>query len=633
MKSEELYINKQRVDLGSGNITLKFQSNFLGDIAKIQTNFSHTISVPKTANNTRIFELSDMPSIAGTAGYGIRRQFANARYLRNGIEILNGNAILMSATDKSFDLCLNWGDLLELVRFLSYDFTLNNAFSQSYVLKWHDNSISDTYINAPSGFFGYYAGFYDFDINTSPHLKINVHPSVRVSHLIEAIQQMPMGQIPVEDELTFLMHDGTNLSEQFEDVALLCMTKKQTKEAIDANPLGISSSYADTLSFNSPYNYYRLRLLSEIKNPFFETYTIPNAPSRVIVRRNINTLELSFNVRIDTVNNITGNAYFIVSKSDTETGAANTNNDIYRIRMNVNGNSATISNTTTINKNFAENDKFYFFIAVFGGGYTRITANISINSIWDENETTPDVEYPGMFPVYANLPDINFIDFIKALCWMKALFAYRKNDDPNTVIRFAPVELLYSNKPNAYNWSNKMINRQKPTPKHISYKYGNMAQNNILKYKEDEFNSQTSIDVDDATLPQNADFITLPFAASIESENKPMYVNGTVNTPCARINQYSKNENDELEFSVLEPRILRISKLPSNNNIGILRFYGIEFSRLKQTYYQKYQELVRRPVVIKEQFIIPEHELKNIDFSIPVYLSHIWHTLFCIISL
>ena len=55
--TEELYINNKRVDMNADTkITLNFKSNILGDISKITSSNSQTISLPKTNHNRNMID-------------------------------------------------------------------------------------------------------------------------------------------------------------------------------------------------------------------------------------------------------------------------------------------------------------------------------------------------------------------------------------------------------------------------------------------------------------------------------------------------------------------------------------------------------------------------------------------------
>jgi hypothetical protein len=148
-----------------------------------------------------------------------------------------------------------------------------------------------------------------------------------------------------------------------------------------------------------------------------------------------------------------------------------------------------------------------------------------------------------------------------------------------------------------------------------------MAQHNYIKYKEDKNDkviSQASIEVDTEILKEN-DLITLPYAASRQG-----YVTGIGgDTECARVPQYTKTEG-KIEFRVLEPRILTaFSYLHFNVDFpsDYSSYINLDASNLKKKYYEEYQQIMFRPVVITERFNLTEIDLRDIDFTKPIYLE------------
>ena len=83
--TRELIIEGQHVDLAPDtDITLEFVNNIIGDIGKISLSRSYTVKIPKTIRNTRIL---DDPGRPGHES-GVPRRFLNARYYRNGIDLI-----------------------------------------------------------------------------------------------------------------------------------------------------------------------------------------------------------------------------------------------------------------------------------------------------------------------------------------------------------------------------------------------------------------------------------------------------------------------------------------------------------------------------------------------------------------
>ena len=226
-------------------------------------------------------------------------------------------------------------------------------------------------------------------------------------------------------------------------------------------------------------------------------------------------------------------------------------------------------------------------------------------------------EYVNRFYYVPNLPDIKQIDFIKAISSLCGMFAIPDSDG----IRFITMDEIVSNKPKALNWTKRVVafypqNR----PKLLSFSLDGFAQKNIYKWKDDdEGKNDGIIYVDDKTLDEEEEVITLPFAAS--------EIKSSRTGPYTEIPLYSYNENGELEYNDnLIPRLLVME------NQTIATFEGMDWVSIIATQYKTYQEEVREPKVITELIEIPDYELKKLDMSVPIYLGQ-YGKFYAIISI
>lgn len=119
---QELLFNGQAVDmLPDEAVTLQYRSNLLSDIDKITSSNSLTIRLPKTPRNSVIFNFADTLFTSG-----IERKWYNAVYSRNGIQLINGKAALLSANGEAYEVCLVWGIFDKLEEWFKSDDTLRD---------------------------------------------------------------------------------------------------------------------------------------------------------------------------------------------------------------------------------------------------------------------------------------------------------------------------------------------------------------------------------------------------------------------------------------------------------------------------------------------------------------------------
>lgn len=119
--TQELYIDGMRVDLPPDIITLQYRSNLFGDIDKITSSNSLTIRLPKTPNNNKVMNFADLPFTTGIA-----RDWHDAVYCRDGIQVVRGKVALLSANREEYEVALIWGIVARLSELLNGDYTLRD---------------------------------------------------------------------------------------------------------------------------------------------------------------------------------------------------------------------------------------------------------------------------------------------------------------------------------------------------------------------------------------------------------------------------------------------------------------------------------------------------------------------------
>lgn len=577
---EELYINDKKVDLGDARITLNHKSNLLGDITTINASNSLTIKLPKTVRNREILDCPDQPSYSGK----YLRKYINARYFRNGIEILKGFAVLLSSSD-TYEICLSWGELFELTEFLNEGDTLNEYLDNGEEIMWGQGILDNRT----------YGAFYRNENNLLQDTPI--HPSVFVSEILQKIQD--------KSALVFKFPQDT--TDWLADKKVLCATRQASRTAehsIKGNIItqGLGASYSEYptagrliyIGWDGANKNYSFNLDDENDTivPNVEIYTVAVLP-HLTVKTNGNE-PARFNL------------WLVAYDDKLENGGKR----IEGVKF-----SYTSDNTYNLEDYLvipeANDYKTYCFYIICDYDYTGYISSISgtmeiLSAIEDTGGGFGEIPYPGYFPPYINLPDISLADFIKNISALTGTFPHRYKNDPTNVITFSPLEIIYQNKSKGIDWSDKLVFRG--YPKEVSYKVNDMARKNYIQYKDDEqvpTRASGVIEVNDTTLSREKNLFEMSFSASETYNN------------VAVIHKYSKT-NDELEEFNIEPRIL--SSHQDKYGYIYLSFDGMSFYNIVKTRYQGYQRIMREPIVLKEDFRLTELDIKNIDFTIPIFL-------------
>lgn len=574
---EELYIKGESVDLGDSEITLNFKSNLLGDISKITASNSYTITFPRTNKNIRLL---DFPDVAGHESYMMRDYF-NAEYYRNGVKLFDAKAVLISCSEDGFDVALTWGMSEKFIQLMNDDKSIQEFADMD--LPWnssttYDNGLVDGQLS--HGYIRHNAGI-DVDSNRD---KIFIHPSVNCMRLLEEIASyygiaMEWGSYKQYIELLYLPLISQKANPKYNYFQA---------EFIKINNFGLEMSLNSTLSGISivaSNSYIKIDDLSTDWNLLVNIFT--NAPSN------------KSNVVLVRFNGNGGNFYNLYLNSDSRGTCS--------YKGKIPGN---INNYSYVTINF-----------IIQNGYTIIKGNGGIVKLSSINYDNKQLSYGGVYPIGSNLPDISVVDFIKQICWLFGLFAIKSD----TGVSFISVNKIIDNRDKAVDWSKKLV----PTgwtAKETSYTFGDFAQKNYFRYEENE-NAKSAdgyMVVQNKTLDYEKDLLKLPYTAG--GDNGDM-----------RAVPYFKWSDDGtiVELEDCGDRIMQlvISFDSQGKEDARLDFSDLKFqNRVSRFGLSYYQDLIKSPFVIKDTFRLTEIDLKNLDYTIPVYIER-YSAFFAIISI
>ena len=568
---EELYIKGESVDLGDSEITLNFKSNLLGDISKITASNSYTIKLPRTNKNIRLL---DFPDVAGHESYMMRDYF-NAEYYRNGVKLFDAKAVLISCSEDGFNVALTWGMSEKFIQLMNDDKSIQEFADMA--LPWnssttYDNGLVDGQLS--HGYIRHNAGI-DVDSNRD---KIFIHPSVNCMRLLEEIAS----------------YYG------------LTMDWGSYKQYIELLYLPLISQKA-----NPKYNYY----FAEIKLEY------PGTPNTVVKYVQTNMTLGIYNHVMGLTIHLNGSGNYRIESNVKTKNSANPiyllidkdNNNIYSSAFTYDGNYMY-----SFNKEYLTEEKDLYLHIDFQSQIDESYNNyIKITDI----ELNDEAQYHTYYPIGSNLPDISVVDFIKQICWLFGLFAIKSD----TGVSFISVNKIIDNKNKAVDWSKKLV----PTgwtAKETSYTFGDFAQKNYFRYEENE-NAKSAdgyMVVQNKTLDHEKDLLKLPYTAG--GDNGDM-----------RAVPYFKWSDDGtiVELEDCGDRIMQlvISFDSQGKEDARLDFSDLKFqNRVSRFGLSSYQDLIKSPFVIKDTFRLTEIDLKNLDYTIPVYIER-YAAFFAIISI
>lgn len=576
---EELYIKGERVDLRDDEITLNFESNLLGDISKITASNSYTITLPRTDKNIRLLEF---PDVAGHESYMMRDYF-NAEYYRNGVKLFDAKAVLISCSEDGFDVALTWGMSEKFIQLMNDDKSIQEFADMA--LPWNSSTTYDNGLvngQLSHGYIRHNAGI-DVDSNRD---KIFIHPSVNCMRLLEEIASyygltMDWGSYKQYIELLYL--------------PLISQKASSKYNFFEANITGTLDSDIKYVKFT------QINRVDGINISNTETYGD-------VVRIYETSLDWELDILIYTNKHNTLNVVELAFYSNAQ----------YIKSLQISSNDIGLC---------AYKGVIPFDITE----YSNITIRIRINNgallgfiksyIKIFSEDVQSVSYNQYYPIGSNLPDISVVDFIKQICWLFGLFAIKSD----TGVYFISVNKIIDNKDKAVDWSKKLV----PTgwtAKETSYTFGDFAQKNYFRYEENE-NAKSAdgyMVVQNKTLDHEKDLVKLPYTAG--GDNGDM-----------RAVPYFKWSEDgtTVELEDCGDRIMQlvISFDSQGKEDARLDFSDLKFqNRVSRFGLSSYQDLIKSPFVIKDTFRLTEIDLKNLDYTIPVYIER-YAAFFAIISI
>lgn len=577
---EELYIKGESVDLGDSEITLNFKSNLLGDISKITASNSYTITLPRTNKNIRLL---DFPDVAGHESYMMRDYF-NAEYYRNGVKLFDAKAVLISCSEDGFDVVLTWGINDKFISLINDDKSIQEFADEA--LLWNSESTYDYGLTSDRSYpqNGYIPMNTGIDVDSNRD-KIFVHPSASVKVLLEQIEYV----------YGMTLSFPSDIMEKIERLYIPLVSQKS----------------------NPKYNYFAVKFgnyLADFSFEFLQTNSISGAylfqgstyqPFSIVISNTSIEWYLSINIKTNQDNE---GSFVLVVFSDSEYNKLHE----FKIYTDTKG---SHSYNGRIPFNISDYDLIR--ISAYGGGNVIIDKESS-NIILKNPNITENIKYGTYYPVGSNLPNIKVVDFIKQICWLFGLFAIKSDMG----VSFIPVETIIDNKGNAVDWSKKLV----PigwTAEETSYTFGDFAQKNYFRYEENE-NAKSAdgyMVVQNKTLDHEKDLVKLPYTA------------GGDNGDMSSVPYFKWNDDGEnIDLVDCGDRIMYLHYESGTGEYPKLSFKGLSFNEIILKYYSYYQDHIKSPFVIKDTFRLTEIDLKNIDYTIPVYIER-YAAFFAIISI
>lgn len=571
--TRELIINGQHVDLpDSTDITLEFANNIVGDVGKINLSHSYTIKLPRTIRNARILDDPGTPAHESTA----TRQFLNARYYRNGIDLLGPVQLyILKTTQKEYELAMVWNTLEELQTLSQSDQTLNDLPGLPEP-QWVESDGLPNYKTDYDGvvFAQYISGL---GANTYPSVNCASHPSMRIRNLLERI----MLNAKVDYELS------PEAENRLKDIVLLAAPNHAPTYQMEIE----SGVRAYTVN-----NLRNVLSLGRIEKGW-DAPRVDSSDNDKFYTDGQNTFNAMVNLHVDYNANME-NAYVSIKGVPTSTsGNRHPPVEIFRRPFVPNETGWEVDFDEEINVSGWASFLFTGWLPALAPDPIAKDPMKPLVTIYKKHEALR-LDKVNLFPIAGNLPDIKQWEFVQSIAAMFGLVLIIKN---NALMITTYDEML--NRGRAQSWDDKIADDTKD-PAEITYTLDNWTQANVIAFKDDvplNFHPNISIKVEDVTLKESREWAKLAFAASIGGQ-------------AIHYNMKSGAAEDVK----IQPRIFRLSKVDGTNSLEFTDdLYG---SGMAQKY-AGLQEAVRKPVKLFAKARLHELDIAALDLTRPVYLS------------
>lgn len=586
----ELYLNGAAVDLPTKqDLTLELKSNFLGDITKLQGSYSYSLTLPRTARNSRVLDAPEVLAHESTAA----RRYMDALLLVDGVNIFGGSgaAVLLGTSADGYSITLQWNGMRKYSSWLNDDPSIKDIPRKS--IKWSRTPTAYT-----TGSVNPVNATYDPGVSLNIFTDIACHPAMSMSAILAQIIN-GMAEDPVPFGIP------TDVDEELEKLMVVLTTRNSVKDST-------------ALGFTAPRIYLPAGVYGNNAMKLYYTdgyYTDGNA--------NYDTTSRNFEMK-------SGASEVRVRLKWSGYGRSEARQSFFQvIGVTADGKTET-AYSYAINKSTSS----YYIIdldtTVDLDGYTSYYLQFDTNFLYSANDTrreyltpveffvTPqfDTVYLGDDFATDNLPDIKQSDFIKAVC---AIFNLAVVPDKyfSLGFNFVSRESLYDNESKALDWSSKLVGSGDPDE--VDYSLDGYAIKTWYRYKEtknDEgVDADGCIEVDDETLEAETNFYTSPFAAS------------NINTVPLYAAEY-KDDEWQAKLQKIEPRVL---ELQNANGYCALRFTNrLDWQNiLDGPRYTHTAAMLYKPVKVKCTMRLTAADIAAIDYSVPVYISQ-WGLYFAI---
>lgn len=682
---EELYIveNGKRfgIDLATpSGITLVYKSNIFGDLSKITCSYTYTFKLPLTANNRRIFDNADDIRCASNK---IRKRLT-AIYIQNGIPLFNNANLYIDSTENCYNAVMTWGvidgfsamkDNDISIKELNYEedttfgpvSTLMSSFKNDVSAVRPLYNAGATYVS-PNGNKNTYIGYNFFPL-----------PCVPIYKIVQLINAYYSTNFVLGEDYSY--GDSKDMNNLLKFGVIPLVSAKQSDEEINSNATdcfvhsmtsgykryekpNIIHGYASTPGRPMNWQYFE-----EVRDTEGKLYGLKNKSNSKVFAT------------------IKGYFGFTIKSGSTEITSNSETKPVLKVYgySSYSGISqvvelASVDGTYKTHysdeySQYGDGNLRWRFEFTEKYGSERIEVEIPANTtvffgiecgdktdIVGSGESDPPVFYPELkpesnrysatdtscnswpIPIGPNLPDISCMTLMKALFYM--IGAFPTTDSSGNIVPMY-YDSLKENIINgvANDWSNKVTTDVSVLPNKTTYTVSGFGQRNYYLMKNDNLDSKGAesesdvyasgigvIECNNETIEKKKTIIQLPFyGAYLHNLKNKKFSTGNTIKFWVRENEV-KTVEAKPAFGLVTPFIQKKYDGSTGNTWLGLEIWDGFANILLNPSYAYLARIMENPVIITENLLLNELDLRSLDYSVPVYLSK-YGAYFAIVSI
>lgn len=679
---EELYIidngKRLRVDLSiPSGITLNFKSNIFGDLSKITCSYTYTFKLPLTANNRRVLDNADDVRCISNK---IRRRL-RAEYLQDGIPLFANANLYIESTDTCFNAVMTWGVISGFQTLKDDDISIRKLPLEAKPIFGPCNAKIDEYSNTADYVQPLYNAGLTYISDSGWKDQYNTYsvfplPAIPVYRLIQLINTQYGTKFKLGSEYSY--GDTTENHKIISLGVIPCVN-------VDQQPKGeTEKSVLETnigCYMKGPYAGIE-HILTGATNDAAPTDSrfslVKDGNGFTIGIKVTSDAALSFEVDGCIYAKFTHEPNQYKGQGRVDMGAPDTTGITPKLTFYYTTNGTSAASITSIEGRFSwDNNWCWIFDFSKERGRDRLSINVPPNATvfcaieaeanalqmssstiyklirfyekvdpnniqWNKPEASAGAIQMDLM---SNLPDISCMTLMKALFFMLGAFP-----SINSAGEIIPVyyTALRDNiiAGNAVDWSQKMTTEYSALPAKMTYSVSGFGQRNFYMMKNDNADGEGGEDETDVYAPgkgiiyvgnevidRNKTIIQLPFYAPyIKNKKSPFLATG--NTM-----KFWYHENDEVKtkeakpcFGTIKPLVQTSSGTPTGVQWMSMEIWNDFVNINSDPSYSYLSRIMENPIIITENLRLNEHDLRNLDYNMPVYLSK-YGAFFAVVSI